>query len=222
MSNQITQISVVGRAEQFGEPLSALMDGELAHDQVRFLLRSVEAESDLARRWSSYHVISATLRREVVVLPLRADFTQSILARLDAEGVAVPQAATRRYGAVRWVGGGAIAAAVAVVALVVSGPVGDHGAPAGRSKVASMVAQSAPATAPVARQAYLPLQLPNTNGGLVQASDETILENLYAPDGSLMPRDYFSRGSAPYVLYVNPQTHRVDAPLPVQSGAPQK
>jgi hypothetical protein len=88
-----------------------------------------------------------------------------------------------------------------------------------------MVAQGAAPPAPVARQAYLPLQLPNTtnmNGGLMPASDETVLENLYAPDGSLVPRDYFSQGSAPYVLYVNPQTHRVDAPLPVQSGAPQK
>jgi len=229
MSDQIRQISLAGRAEPFGEQLSALMDGELAHDQVRFLLRSIEAESDLARRWSSYHVISATLRREVV-LPLRADFSQGILARLDADAVthvAIGQTALRRYGAMRWVGGGAIAAAVAVVALVVSGPVGEHGAPGGRSTVGSMVAQSATAPAPVARQAYLPLQLPsltnpNANGGLMQASDETVLENLYAPDGSIVPRDYFSQGSAPYVLYVNPQTHRVDAPLPVQSGAPQK
>src|SRR6185312_14876700 len=94
MSDHIRQISVVGRADQFGEQLSALMDGELAHDQVRFLLRSVEAESDLARRWSSYHVIGATLRREMVALPLRADFGASIFERLDGEHVGATQGAS--------------------------------------------------------------------------------------------------------------------------------
>ena len=39
-------------ADSLGEQLSALMDGELARDQVRFLLRGVEAQSDLGRRWS--------------------------------------------------------------------------------------------------------------------------------------------------------------------------
>ena len=222
MSDHIKQISVIGRPDQFGEQLSALMDGELAHDQVRFLLRSVEAESDLARRWSSYHVIGATLRREVVALPLREDFSKSIFDRLDGESVAVAQGAShRRFGAVRWIGGGAIAAAVAVVAIVVSGPVGERN---GEKTMGSMVAQSAaPMSAPgvtTQNEAYLPL----LRNGLMPASDVTLLRDYYTPNGSIVPRDYFSHGAEPYVLFVNPQTQRVEqqAPFPVQSGAPQK
>jgi hypothetical protein len=223
MSDHIRQISVVGRADQFGEQLSALMDGELAHDQVRFLLRSVEAESDLARRWSSYHVIGATLRREVVALPLRENFSKSIFERLDGESVGVAQAASRRrFGAVRWLGGGAIAAAVAVVAIVVSGPVGEGDRRGENAPLGPMVAQSAaPASSPATRsEAYLPL----LRNGLMPASDVTLLRDYYTPNGSIVPRDYFSQGAEPYVLFVNPQTQRVEqqAPFPVQSGAPQK
>lgn len=219
MSDQTKQILVAGRADPFGEQLSALVDGELAHDQVRFLLRSVEAESDLARRWSSYHVISATLRREVVALPLRADFSKAILGRIEADGAGVP-VVRRGHGAVRWLGGGAIAAAVAVVALVVSGPVRESRTPAGRPTIGSMVAQSAPAAR--APSPYLPLLAPQK--GRVMPVDETVLSNLYSPDGSILQRDYLSQGTEPYVLYVNPQTRRVEnqTPFPVQSGAAQK
>lgn len=216
MSDQTNQIIIAGRADQFGEQLSALVDGELAHDQVRFLLRGVEAESDLARRWSSYHVISATLRREVVVLPLRADFSKAILGRIETDGAAV-SVARRGQGAVRWLGGSAIAAAVAVIALVASGPVRESTTPA---TIGSMVAQGAPAaTAP---SPYLPLLAPQN--GRVMPVDETVLSNLYSPDGGVLQRDYLSQGTEPYVLYVNPQTRRVEnqTPFPVQSGAPQK
>ena len=220
MTDQTNQILIAGRAGQFGEQLSALVDGELAHDQVRFLLRSVEAESDLARRWSSYHVISATLRREVVALPLRADFTKVILARVESDQADVPAVVRRGHGAVRWLGGGAIAAAVAVVALVVSGPVSERGVPEGSQTIGSMVAQSVPAARPAGP--YLPLLAPQK--GYVMPVDETVLSNLYSPDGGVLQRDYLSQGIEPYVLYVNPQTRRVEGqtPFPVQSGASQK
>lgn len=226
MSDQIRQISAFGRSDQFAEQLSALMDGELADEQLRFLLRGVEVESDLVRRWSSYHVISATLRREVVVTPLRADFAAGVLDRLDAERAVSQVPASRRYAAVRWIGGGAIAAAVAVVALVVSEPGRERGASAADAAQGAMVAQGAPAIAPGIRQAYLPLRPDNpmqSPGFLMQASDETILQNLYAPDGSAAPRDYFSQGAQPYVLYANPRTRRMEpqAQLPEQGAAPQ-
>ncbi|HEX7917590.1 sigma-E factor negative regulatory protein, partial [Rudaea sp.] len=66
-------------ADSLGEQLSALMDGELPRDQVRFLLRGVAAQSDLAQRWSSYHVISACLRREYVAVALPADFADGVI-----------------------------------------------------------------------------------------------------------------------------------------------
>ncbi|MFZ2236211.1 MAG: sigma-E factor negative regulatory protein [Dokdonella sp.] len=103
----------------YRENLSALMDGELGKDELRFLLRRLEADPDLATQWSHYHVVRQTLRRQEV-LALRADFSEVIFARLQAE--AVP--ARQRLPLLRWASGGAIAAAVAVAALMVTQPGG--------------------------------------------------------------------------------------------------
>jgi len=186
-----------------GEQLSALMDGELSRDQVRFLLRSVEAESDFARRWSSYHVISATLRREFVALPLRGDFSASLLAKLDTEsGVA---STPRAYTALRWLGGGAIAAAVAVVALVVSRPTAEH---AGNAAAPMLAHQPVPAAVAPAPQPdpYLPLAPGNpfNPNNVMPASLDSVLPNLYAPNGQLVSRNYLGDGAAPYVIYPMP------------------
>lgn len=152
-----------GMAESLGEQLSALMDGELAGDQVRFLLRGVEAQPDLLRRWSNYQVISASLKREYVAVALPVDFADSVIGRLDAEIPIVAVRSGRRvgFGALRWVGGGAIAAAVAVVALTVSRPIDNAGGPAVAMTDQASVRHSS-------AQPYLPLAvpLPNTNSPL--------------------------------------------------------
>lgn len=103
----------------YRENISALMDGELGKDELRFLLRRLEAEPELVTRWSSYHVVRQTLRRQEV-LALRSDFSEVIFARLQAE--ALPT--RRRLPLLRWASGGAIAAAVAVAALMVTQPGG--------------------------------------------------------------------------------------------------
>ena len=103
----------------YREHLSALMDGELGKDELRFLLRRLDAEPDLATRWSRYHVARQTLRRQEV-LALRPDFSEVIFARLQAEAVPTRQ----RLPLLRWASGGAIAAAVAVAALMVTQPGG--------------------------------------------------------------------------------------------------
>jgi len=226
---------VIGNT-QFGEQLSALMDGELARDQVRFLLRGVEHESDLARRWSSYHLISATLKREFVTVALPVTFAAGVLDRLDAEA---PTGATRRHGlgALRWVGGGAIAAAVAVVALVVSRPLGDNGAMAGTA-AGPVVAQQAPARQ--ARSPYLPmlsqppasisspLPMEGINGfranDVLPASLDSVLPRYYSPRGDLLSRNDLSgsAGTIPYVLYVRPAPAAQTATPPAQAEAVQK
>ncbi len=101
------------------ENISALMDGELGKDELRFLLRRLEAEPELATRWSNYHVVRQTLRRQEV-LALRADFSEVIFTRLQAEALPTRQ----RLPLLRWASGGAIAAAVAVAALMVTHPGG--------------------------------------------------------------------------------------------------
>jgi hypothetical protein len=194
-------------AESIGEQLSALMDGELARDQIRFLLRGVEAESDLARRWSSYHVISATLKHEYVALTLPANFADGVIGRLEVQsGVGLNPAARRRMGgAMRWVGGGAIAAAVAVVALVVSRPIDDRGAPIDAT-TGSVVAQ-APATS--ANQPYPPLSLPlltfDPRKVMPASYEDLVLPNYYTPRGDVFFRNDPAVPQQPYMLYIAPQ-----------------
>jgi sigma-E factor negative regulatory protein RseA len=168
-------------AESLGEQLSALMDGELARDQVRFLLRGVEAQPDLARRWSNYQLIGASLKREYIELALPADFAERVIGRLDAEIRVVVSSPSRRVGlgALRWVGGGAIAAAVAVVALTVSRPIDNVTGPA-------IAAVEQPSSRQLS-QPYLPLAvpLPNTsslvfnNNAVQPVSFEQVLPSYY-------------------------------------------
>ncbi|HKE49166.1 MAG TPA: RseA family anti-sigma factor [Rhodanobacteraceae bacterium] len=104
-------------SQPFEEELSAFMDGELGRDETRFLLKRVEGDGQAVRRWARYHLVRQTLRRHDVVA-LRADFATSLMARLDAESL--PQARTNPW--LRWGSGGAIAAAVAVTALMITKP----------------------------------------------------------------------------------------------------
>jgi sigma-E factor negative regulatory protein RseA len=203
---------------QINEQLSALMDGELARDQVRFLLRGVEAQSDLARRWSSYHLISATLKREFIV-PLPVNFSDGVIGRLQAEVQSDAVAAVnvrRGAGALRWVGGGAIAAAVAVVALVVSRPVGNNAAPAGTldRAVVQQVRHARQAYPPLLAQPSIASPLPmagyNPND-VLPASFESVLPNYYSPRGDALSRQDLSAAAVPYVLYVAPAQRPSDA-----------
>ncbi len=211
--------------QQICEQLSALVDGELARDQVRFLLRGVDTQSDLARRWSSYHVISATLRHEYVALALPGDFADCIIGRLQTERGALAGTTARRLGALRWVGGGAIAAAVAVVALVVSRPVGDSAVSAGTT-LGPVVAQQAPARQVLSP--YLPVLAPpaaianplpmagfNAND-VLPASFDSVLPDYYSPRGNTLSRSDLSATGVPYVLYLRP----VQRP-PAAQAAPQ-
>ena len=136
MSEQIT-------TDQFGEQLSALMDGELPRDQLRFLLRRIDADTELVQRWSRYQLARGSLRRQTV-LPLRADFAEILMRRLAEE--TAPVASRRGAALLRWAGGGAIAAAVAVVALVATRPASENPSSTMATTIAALPA--APTLAP--------------------------------------------------------------------------
>ena len=127
-------------SQQIREQLSTLMDGELARDETLFLMRSLQQKDELASSWSNYHLARQVLRRQDVFL-LPADFSQRILSQLEDERVHVAHAG--RW--LRWVGGGAIAASVAVVALLFSGPRGGQGDVPGEPLAASTNATQQPA-----------------------------------------------------------------------------
>ncbi|GAB3041226.1 hypothetical protein GCM10027285_28270 [Oleiagrimonas citrea] len=106
--------------EAHRENLSALTDGELAFDQVRFLLRRVEHDAELRASWTSYHVGRDCLRGEFSGAA-RVDFADRVMAALDS----APSSAAVGHGSrrwLRWSAGGAIAASVAAVALMVAQP----------------------------------------------------------------------------------------------------
>ncbi|WP_213950157.1 sigma-E factor negative regulatory protein [Luteibacter sp. dw_328] len=141
------------------EILSAGMDGELSREEIRFLLRRLEADQGLADVWSRYHAGRDGLRREALP-PVSHDFVDRVMAAIEAEASApaVADAAPRRRW-LHWSAGGAIAASVAVAALMLSQPAGNrsgapeiaHQAPvSGDIQVADATPE--PAAAPVAPQ----------------------------------------------------------------------
>ena len=96
--------------------LSALVDGELDAAATRFLLRRLEHDGELRRSWEQWHLAGACLRRTPLAL-LPAGFAARVGAALDAE------AAPRRSGSpLRWAGGAAVAASVALLALLAARP----------------------------------------------------------------------------------------------------
>ncbi len=103
----------------YQEQLSALMDGELSRDETRFLLRRLDADKQLAQSWSNYQMISQVMQKRFAT-PLRSDFAESVMTSIAAD-----KAHAGRGGLLRWAGGGAIAAAVAVFALTTTRPASD-------------------------------------------------------------------------------------------------
>lgn len=128
-------------SQQIPEQLSALMDGELARDETLFLMRRIDNDGGLVQRWSRYHLTRQVLRRQDVFV-LAGDFSDRILAQLDAEGM-LQVARGGRW--MRWAGGGAIAASVAVVALIVSAPQNAGNDVSGEPLAASVTSISTPA-----------------------------------------------------------------------------
>lgn len=97
------------------EQLSALVDGELPSDQARFLIRRLEHDEELAGCHERWQLVGDALRGQLgAVAPV--DFSARVSAALDQ--AAVPAVAPRRRGSRYWLGGGALAAALAVMALV--------------------------------------------------------------------------------------------------------
>ena len=138
------------------EDLSALMDGELAAEPTRFLLRRLEHDPELSATWSRWHLIRACLASDSARMsaPKRdSDFAARVATALQVE--AAPQARQRHWA--RYMGGGAIAAGVAVAALMlnVPGPRGDAPAPVAQSRPATgsaaptALADTSPALNPV-------------------------------------------------------------------------
>lgn len=132
------------------EQLSALMDGALPEDQTRFLLRRLQHDDELAGSWERWRIASDVMRGMAPARHLPADFASRVAAALHGDEVVATQAtaASRPAWLRRGAGIGALAAALAVVALM-GRPALDDGvspaAPAQVTAVASLPAPSRPA-----------------------------------------------------------------------------
>jgi sigma-E factor negative regulatory protein RseA len=191
------------------EQLSALMDGELPSSELRFLLRRLDGDAGLVRRWSRFQVISSVFKHEPLASARSADaFAAAIMARLDADTPAIRRPVVNRM--LRWAGGGAIAASVAVFALVATRPTGDTAMSplAGGTVVASTQGQAVAPPVPVGEvhQPLSPQQaLPaiSFTDFATPASFESIVPN-YVPryTAGQSASGASSNGFVPYVLVV--------------------
>lgn len=109
------------------EQLSAMMDGALSADEARFLLRRMEHDDELADCWERWQFVGDAMRGNAG-RALPADFSRRV-GRAIADAVALDEiveepsfamavAPGARRPLLRWGGGAALAASVALVALI--------------------------------------------------------------------------------------------------------
>jgi sigma-E factor negative regulatory protein RseA len=181
------------------ENLSAMSDGELALDQVRFMLRQLDHDAHLRATWSRYHISRDCVRGEFAALASDG-FADRVMAALDAAAPAAPRHDRRRW--MYWSAGGAIAASVAAMALMVAQPRGPASVPMNSS---SMIASSTSSAAAggsahaVARAPEVPRWLAAPSAGrLAQPAAASTFDGQVLGNNALIPAAY-SRGMAPYM-----------------------
>jgi negative regulator of sigma E activity len=128
----------------YRQQLSALIDGALAPDEARFLLRRIQHDHELAGCWERWQVAGEIMRgRAVAVLP--AGFAARVGTAIGADVPSSSARSPQRQAApwARWGGGAALAASVAVVALLLARQAPDP-EPAAPSKVAIVATTPAP------------------------------------------------------------------------------
>ena len=164
-ANDLTQLSS-------REQLSALMDGALSPDQTRFLLRRLQHDAPLAECWERWRLTGEAMRGLAPAQRLPADFAARVGAALHGD-VSVPaQAGTGRTPAwLRWGGGAAMAASLAIVALMARQPVVEAPAAATAVQLASSAAPAneIPATPAPASETPSPLDTDNAAQTLAAA-----------------------------------------------------
>lgn len=133
------------------QQLSALMDGALAPDEARFLLRRLQHDDELGGCWERWQLAGDVLRGQATAV-LPTGFAERV-SRALAAGTAVdaPVVAASRPRWARWGGGAALAASVAVAVLLMARPEGPASEPAlavDASGTPAVTARPSPVPAP--------------------------------------------------------------------------
>ena len=185
------------------ETLSALFDGQLPGDAARFALKRLDHDATWRDTCGRWQLIGDALRGEATSAA-PADFAAGVMRKLAAEGVApvaaspvapamdaVPRVATRR----RWIGGAALAASVAMVAVLVARPFSQAPTSAPTQVAGGVVA---PAVAPA--------RTTTQGGNVVPAAAPADSTRLAAVDESRVPTAPLRR--------VARATHAAQPPVP--------
>jgi len=204
------------------QQLSTMLDGELSQDQARFLRRRLEHDAELSGCFERWQVCGDVLRgRQVSLLP--PDFADRIARGIAAGDVVIaPVTSAKRPRFLRWGGGAALAASVALVALFVGRPGASFD---DADDVLPMVADAAP-IAPLTPGAH---DATADASALVAASP---LEATAAVAGATalavaeVPRrgngDRASRGQSQRAALRNTQTRQASESRMVASAAPAR
>ncbi len=188
------------------ENLSALMDGELSQEQIRFMLRRTSGNAALCAAWDRYHIIRDGVRHEVSICA-EEGFTARVMDGIRAEretgAGAVRGHPHHRW--LRWSAGGAIAAGVAVAALVAVQPqVQRQNTMAATGAAAPASVQVATADTPTRTepQSHAAPAVPRWLSASPSAAQmaQPAAATFYSGGGrSDQPQGYYWRGIAPYM-----------------------
>ena len=121
------------------EYLSCLMDGEIDQESSRFLMRRLISDGEMSATWSRYHLVRDCMRHQEGQMAA-VDLRSRVSLALEREDT------VRRTGwhPSRWikpVGGAAVAASVALMAIVAVGPARQAGPAAVDSPSATVETQ---------------------------------------------------------------------------------
>ncbi len=136
--------------QHYRQQMSALMDGELAPDQARFLMRRMAEDEGLNDTWERWQLCGDVLRGRAQA-PAPQGFAERVAAAIAEQSI--QPAANQEFRQagnrlLRW-GGGAIAASVALMALFMAGQQTKPSATAPSSELASVAQAPINAGAPV-------------------------------------------------------------------------
>ena len=94
------------------DQISALIDDESDADAAAHLIAALKGDGELARCWSTYHLIGDVMRGEP---PLRHDFRQRLMQQLESEPTVLAPKLRQRHTPSFWM---SVAASVAAVMFV--------------------------------------------------------------------------------------------------------
>lgn len=172
--------------QHYRQQMSALMDGELAPDQARFLMRRMAEDRALNATWERWQLCGDVLRGRAQA-PAPQGFAERVSAAIAVQALQpaanqeLPRPGSRLL---RW-GGGTVAASVALLVLFVAGQQNRPTSSAARP--AAVASRPAPAAAMPAAPAPAPAPAPtarNDAGAALAASAVAVASLPHRADDS--------------------------------------